>query len=48
MVHQYVAEIRSVLIEKGKPLFQLPGMHMYEQTEAIQQSIETCISHFAP
>ena len=39
----YVAAIRSVLLEDGKPPFELPGTRVFERTKAIKESIEKCL-----
>ncbi|WP_400242607.1 transposase [Niallia sp. JL1B1071] len=39
----YVAAIRSVLLEDGKPPFELPGTRVYERTKSIKDSIEKCL-----
>jgi len=39
----YLAAIRSVLLEDGKPPFELPGTRVYERTKAIKESIEKCL-----
>ena len=39
----YIAAIRSVLLEDGKPPFELPGTCVFERTNAIKDSIEKCL-----
>lgn len=39
----YVAAIRSVLLEDGKPPFELPGTRVFERTKSIKDSIEKCL-----
>ncbi len=39
----YVSAIRSVLLEDGKPPFELPGIRVFERTKAIKDSIEKCL-----
>ncbi|WP_132748751.1 transposase [Scopulibacillus darangshiensis] len=39
----YIAAIRSVLLEDGKPPFELPGTRVFERTKAIKDSIEKCL-----
>lgn len=40
----YVAAIRSVLLEDGNPPLDLPGIRVYENARAIQASLERCLS----
>ncbi|MFD1739434.1 hypothetical protein ACFSCX_23415 [Bacillus salitolerans] len=40
---EYVAAIRSVLLEDGKPPFELPGTRVFERTKSIKDSIEKCL-----
>jgi hypothetical protein len=35
----YIAAIRSVLLEVGKPPFGLPGIRVFERTKSIKDSI---------
>jgi hypothetical protein len=47
----YLAAVRSVLLEDGNPPLDLPGLRIYETSEAIQASLESCLSKkraFAP
>jgi hypothetical protein len=39
----YVSAIRSVLLEDGKEPFELPGMRVFERSEAIKKSIQRCL-----
>lgn len=39
----YISAIRSVLLEDGKPPFELPGTRVFERTKAIKDSIEKCL-----
>ncbi|MBN2981778.1 transposase [Cohnella algarum] len=39
----YVAAIRSVLLEDGNPPLDLPGIRVYENAKAIQASLERCL-----
>lgn len=39
----YVAAIRSVLLEDGKPPFDLPGIKVYERTKEIRDSLKKCL-----
>lgn len=40
----YLAAVRSVLLEDGNPPLDLPGLRIYETSEAIQASLESCLS----
>jgi hypothetical protein len=40
----YVAAIRSVLLEDGNPPLDLPGIRVYENARAIQASLERCLN----
>jgi hypothetical protein len=40
----YVAAIRSVLLEDGNPPLDLPGIRVYENAKAIQASLARCLS----
>lgn len=40
----YVAAIRSVLLEDGNPPLNLPGIRVYENAKAIQASLARCLS----
>ncbi|MED4569806.1 transposase [Brevibacillus agri] len=40
---EYVAAIRSVLLEDGNPPLDLPGIRVYENAKAIQASLERCL-----
>ncbi|WP_419871677.1 hypothetical protein [Candidatus Pristimantibacillus sp. PTI5] len=47
----YLAAVRSVLLEDGNPPLDLPVLRIYETSEAIQASLESCLSKkraFAP
>ncbi|MCM3763295.1 transposase, partial [Alkalihalobacillus oceani] len=44
LAEDYIAAIRSVLLEDGKPPFELPGIRVFDQTKAIKDSIEKCLS----
>jgi hypothetical protein len=40
----YVAAVRSLLLEDGNPPLDLPGMRIYEKAQAIQASLQKCLS----
>ncbi len=40
----YVAAIRSLLLEDGDPPLNLPGMLIYENAKAIQESLQKCLA----
>lgn len=40
----YLAAVRSVLLEDGNPPLDLPGIRIYETSEVIQASLESCLS----
>lgn len=40
----YLAAVRSVLLEDGNPPLDLPGVRIYESAQAIQQSLERSLS----
>ncbi|MBU9711030.1 transposase [Evansella tamaricis] len=42
IAEDYIAAIRSVLLDDGKPPFDLPGMRVYERSKAIKTSMEKC------
>lgn len=48
VVKDYVAAIRSVLLEDGNPPLDLPGIRVYENAKAIQDSLERCLSKKGP
>jgi len=39
----YVAAIRSLLLEDGNPPLDLPGIRIYENAQAIQASLQRCL-----
>lgn len=39
----YVAAVRSLLLEDGNPPLDLPGIRIYENAQAIQASLERCL-----
>lgn len=39
----YVAAVRSLLLEDGNPPLDLPGMRIYENAQAIQASLQRCL-----
>ncbi|MCI3919087.1 transposase [Paenibacillus sp. TRM 82003] len=43
VVRDYLAAVRSVLLEDGNPPLDLPGIRIYETAEAIQASLQTCL-----
>lgn len=40
---EYIAAIRSLLLEDGDPPLNLPGMLIYEDAKAIQESLQRCL-----
>lgn len=40
----YLAAVRSILLEDGNPPLDLPGIRIYENAQAVQQSLENCLS----
>ncbi|XEC94929.1 transposase [Paenibacillus tarimensis] len=44
VVKDYLAAVRSVLLEDGNPPLDLPGLRIYETSEAIQASLQSCLS----
>lgn len=44
IVKDYLAAVRSVLLEDGNPPLDLPGIRIYETSEAIQASLQNCLS----
>jgi hypothetical protein len=44
VARDYLAAVRSVLLEDGNPPLDLPGLRIYETSEAIQASLESCLS----
>jgi hypothetical protein len=50
VVKDYLAAVRSVLLEDGNPPLDLPGIRIYETAEVIQASLQACkalVSAFA-
>jgi hypothetical protein len=43
VVKDYLAAVRSVLLEDGNPPLDLPGIRIYETAEVIQASLQTCL-----
>jgi hypothetical protein len=43
VVKDYLAAVRSVLLEDGNPPLDLPGIRIYETAEVIQTSLQTCL-----
>lgn len=43
VVKDYLAAIRSVLLEDGNPPLDLPGVRIYENAQAIQTSLQNCL-----
>lgn len=41
---KYVAAVRALLLEDGDPPLELPGMIIFERAQAIQASLERCLS----
>lgn len=41
---EYIAAIRSLLLEDGDPPLNLPGMLIYENAKAIQESLQRCLT----
>ena len=44
VARDYLAAVRSVLLEDGNPPLDLPGLRIYETSEVIQASLESCLS----
>ncbi len=40
----YMAAVRALLLEDGEPPLELPGMLIYERAQAIQASLERCLT----
>ncbi|WP_431090529.1 hypothetical protein [Paenibacillus sp. 8b26] len=40
----YVAAVRALLLEDGDPPLELPGLIIYERAQAIQASLQRCLS----
>jgi len=40
----YIAATRSLLLEDGNPPLDLPGMRIYQQAKAIQESLQNCLA----
>jgi hypothetical protein len=40
----YIAAVRSLLLEDGDPPLELPGLLIYERAQAIQASLQRCLS----
>jgi hypothetical protein len=40
----YTAAVRALLLENGEPPLELPGMLIYERAQAIQASLERCLT----
>jgi hypothetical protein len=40
----YVAAVRALLLEDGEPPLDLPGMLIYERAQAIQASLQRCLT----
>lgn len=40
----YVAAVRALLLEDGEPPLELPGMLIYERAQAIQASLQRCLT----
>lgn len=47
-LHSYTVVLRSALLERGIPPFDLPGMNVYEALSAIATSIERCLQKKLP
>jgi hypothetical protein len=43
VVKDYLAAVRSLLLEDGNPPLDLPGIRIYETAEVIQASLQTCL-----
>ncbi|WP_116062018.1 hypothetical protein [Cohnella phaseoli] len=43
VVKDYLAAVRSVLLEDGTPPLDLPGIRIYETAEVIQASLQACL-----
>jgi len=43
IVKDYLAAVRSVLLEDGNPPLDLPGIRIFETAEAIQASLQNCL-----
>lgn len=43
VVKDYLAAVRSVLLEDGNPPLDLPGIRIYETAEIIQASLQSCL-----
>jgi hypothetical protein len=44
VVKDYLAAVRSVLLEDGNPPLDLPGIRIFETAEAIQASLQNCLA----
>lgn len=40
----YLAAVRSILLEDGNPPLELPGIRIFETAQAVQQSLESCLN----
>jgi hypothetical protein len=40
----YIAAVRALLLEDGDPPLELPGLLIYERAQAIQASLQRCLS----
>lgn len=40
----YLAAVRSILLEDGNPPLDLPGIRIFESAQAVQQSLESCLT----
>lgn len=43
IVKDYIASVRSLLLEDGNPPLELPGLRIYENANAIQESLKRCL-----
>jgi len=48
VVKEYATALRAVLLEDGRPPFDLPGVKIYEHLEEISQSLERCLEKRGP
>jgi hypothetical protein len=44
IVKDYLAAVRSILLEDGNPPLDLPGVRIYENAQAVQQSLENSLT----